>query len=132
MFVHSEPIRALAQEWKQESVRLRSRFGEHHATKTMQTLADELLECIEAAQGRLLNLKEAAGVSGYSDDHLGRLVRSGDIVNSGRPNAPKIALRDLPMKPGHLHPTPVLREVTPASAKRIARSIVSPKEGHDG
>ena len=40
----------------------------------------------------------AARESGYSADHLGRLVRDGRIPNAGRPGAPRIARSHLPRK----------------------------------
>lgn len=132
MYVLSEPIRALALQWQQESATLRSRFGEDRTTKTLQSLSDDLLGWIEEAQSRLLNLVEASEISGYSAGHLGRLIKHGEIPNSGRPNAPKIALRELPMKPGHLPSSLDRGDLTPARAEQIARSIVSPEEGHDG
>ena len=45
-----------------------------------------------------LSLTEAARESGYSTDHLGRLVRDGKIPNTGRPGAPRIARSHLPRK----------------------------------
>ena len=50
----------------------------------------------------LLNLQRASEESGYSADHLGRLVREGKIPNAGRSGAPRIARRDLP---ANSHPT---------------------------
>jgi len=132
MFVLAEPIRALVSKWKEEAVDLRIRFGEGPASKTLESLSEELLGVMDAAQDRLFNLEQAAAAAGYSADHLGRQVRVGKIPNAGRPNAPKIALRDLPMKAGHLPSTAHRGELTVARAERIARSIVSPEEGHDG
>jgi hypothetical protein len=66
------------------------------------TLCDEILadlEALDASGETLLTLVDAAAESGYSADHLGRLVRDGVIPNAGRANAPKIRRRDLPRKP---------------------------------
>jgi len=52
----------------------------------------------------VFTLKEAARKSGYSQAHLGRLVRNGRIPNAGRPRAPRIRLGDVPCKPGYLPP----------------------------
>jgi hypothetical protein len=49
---------------------------------------------------RLLTLTEAAEMSGYSADHLGRCVRDGMIPNAGRPNSPRIRRADLPLRTG--------------------------------
>jgi hypothetical protein len=57
-----------------------------------------MLEQLDAAGEEALALTDAAKESGYSANHLGRLVRSGEIENIGRSNAPKIRRRDLPRK----------------------------------
>ena len=71
-------------------------------------------------------LVEAARESGYSADHLGRLVRDGKIPNAGRPGAPRIARRDLPRK-AHAPPEARLAE-TPrprdVSRVQIVQSII--------
>ena len=48
------------------------------------------------------NLTQAASYSGYSREHLGRLVKAGKICNAGRPCAPRIRRGDLPRKLGIL------------------------------
>ena len=72
-----------------------------------------------------LTLTDAAKESGYSTDHLGRLVRDGKIPNAGRPGAPRVALRHLPRKTGAATPRlaakPSLREVSTA---QIVQSII--------
>ena len=47
-----------------------------------------------------LNLQQASKESGYTPDHLGRLVKAGEIPNAGRANAPRILRKNLPRKPG--------------------------------
>src|SRR5438128_326539 len=61
-------------------------------------ILDDLVEIASGSQNELLNLREAARQSGYSADHLGRKLKSGEIPNAGRPGAPRIRLRDLPRK----------------------------------
>jgi len=53
----------------------------------------------EAEAHTVLTLAEAAIRSGYSEEHLGRLVRDGKIPNSGRRGAPRIRVGDLPLRP---------------------------------
>ena len=43
-----------------------------------------------------LSLAEAARLSGYTADHIGRVVREGKLPNVGRKNAPRVRARDLP------------------------------------
>jgi hypothetical protein len=67
-------------------------------------LCDQVLNDLAAVHVHhgdpLLTLTEAADRSGYSIDHLGRLIRDGTIPNAGRPGAPRIRRGDLPQKPG--------------------------------
>jgi hypothetical protein len=66
-------------------------------------LVDEMVSSIREIRAayldKPLSLIEASERSGYSPDHIGRLVRDGRIPNVGRPNAPKVRARDLPAKP---------------------------------
>ena len=92
-------------------------------------LCDEFLgdlESMDASGEEVLTLVEAAMESGYSADHLGRLVRAGAIVNVGRANAPKIRRRNLPRKPGSL-PNPSHDAIV--TRTRIAASVLSLKHG---
>lgn len=65
-------------------------------------LLDLVLTYVEAyataEAEELLNLRQAAAVSGYSEDHLGRLVREGNIPNHGKLGAPLLRRADLPHK----------------------------------
>jgi hypothetical protein len=45
-----------------------------------------------------LTLKQAAIRSGYTVDHLARMIRQGRIPNAGRHHAPRIRLGDLPVR----------------------------------
>jgi hypothetical protein len=57
---------------------------------------------IAAESQALLTLPEASLRSGYSVEHLGRLVREGTVPNAGRKGAPRVKLADLPRKPAAL------------------------------
>ena len=89
-----------------------------------ETCAAALEEALQEHDARLLDLQEAAELSGYSAEHLGRLVREGKITNAGRAGAPRIAHRDLPFKPSAVAHTRLGRETTNA---QIVQSII--KEG---
>ena len=45
-----------------------------------------------------MSLSEAARRTGYSSDHLGRLIREGKVHNAGRKGSPRIRLGDLPKR----------------------------------
>jgi len=62
-------------------------------------LAREIVSSIRAIRetslDELLSLTEAAERTGYTPDHIGRLVREGKVRNAGRKNAPRVRARDL-------------------------------------
>ncbi len=68
------------------------------AALAYEQAADQLEAALEAQQNARLTLHEAARESGFSPDHLGRLVREGRIPNAGRPHAPRIRRADLPRR----------------------------------
>ncbi len=70
-----------------------------------------------------MNLTQAAEESGYSDDHLGRLVKDGTIPNAGRPGAPLIRRGLLPRKAGVAQLAPI-GDTVGANREQIARDIV--------
>src|ERR1035437_1476622 len=62
-----------------------------------QLLAD--LELVTQDQRvALLTLTQAAHLCGYSAEHLGRLVRTGELTNYGRLHAPRVRSGDLPSR----------------------------------
>ena len=62
-------------------------------------LTDRLRAVFEAQDDELLTLPEAAHRTGYSADHVGRLVREGVIPNAGVPNRPRVRAADLASLP---------------------------------
>lgn len=90
----------LLAKWRRESDTMRRRG----VSVAGAVLCDEILRDIEALfeseDGALLTLGEASAHSGYTVDHLSKLVREGKVPNAGRWHAPRIRARDLPRKPG--------------------------------
>ena len=119
-----EKLFELATAWKEEAFRLRDRYADKRSARILTVAADELLGALNEIDSQLLNLEEAAALSGYSADHLGRLIRQGKIPNAGRKNAPKIRRADLPIKAGlrRWPPSQMFRE---SRIDGIARAIVS-------
>ena len=97
-------VEGLPADWRQRAKTLRRYGGETPAT-AIERCADDLEATIAERDETTYSLVEAARESGYSADHLGRLVRDGRIPNAGRPGAPRIARRDLPRK-AHAPPDP--------------------------
>lgn len=92
-------VDALRQRW----LTRRDELRRLHALVDGATLCDELLgeldRLADDAANELLPLRRAAAESGYTADHLGRLLREGKLANAGRANAPRIRRGDLPRKP---------------------------------
>lgn len=78
-----------------------------------------------AEANELLNLQEAARESGYSADHLGRLVRDGRIRNAGRPNAPRVRRGELPRKASALRAQAARLSLLGATPGQVARAVVT-------
>jgi hypothetical protein len=66
-------------------------------------IIDEMLHDVALVEHhsneRLLTLREASVLSGYSVDHLARLVRQSVIPNAGKTRSPRVRLADLPRRP---------------------------------
>ncbi len=116
--------RDLTRAWRDTASELR-RFGAVGQACTLEQCAGDLEEAWRIWQQEPLTLEEAAEKSGYSADHLGRLVREGKIPNTGRPGAPRIARRNLPAK-SHRMARGVAEdpEQSDSSFEQIVQSII--------
>ena len=90
-------VKGLPASWRKQAKALR-RYGSEPPAVALERCATELEATLVERDETTLSLVEAARESGYSADHLGRLVRDGKIPNAGRPGAPRIARVDLPRK----------------------------------
>ncbi len=85
-------------------------------------LCREFLADLEAvaqvATDELLTVAQAAAESGYSHEHVARMVREGTIPNAGRRRAPRIRRTDLPRKPGRALAAPSAASYDPATDAR--------------
>jgi hypothetical protein len=93
-----DTIASLTARWRDEATLLRRRGAEAQAA-LLESCADDLEAANREADLEALTLQEAAQESGYSVDHLGRLVREGRIPNAGQGWGPRIRRCDLPRKP---------------------------------
>ena len=90
-------VRKLPAAWRSRAKTLR-RYGSEPPAIALERCAEELDATIRDRDETTYSLVEASRESGYTADHLGRLVRDGKIPNAGRLGAPRIARRDLPRK----------------------------------
>ena len=118
-------VRSLPVTWRRRAKALR-RYGVETPATALERCAAELEDTIVERDETTYSLVEASRESGYSADHLGRLVRDGKIPNAGRPGAPRIAHRDLPRK-AHVPAEPRLAEKRRSgefSNAQIVQSII--------
>jgi hypothetical protein len=110
---------------REEAALLREWGASAHA-QVLEHALDRLEEALAVQDDVTLNLQEAAAESGYSAEHLGRLVREAKLPNAGRPNAPRIRRCDLPRKPTKtLSPEAFPSHIRGTSQERIARHIAT-------
>jgi hypothetical protein len=74
------------------------------AAALIDAMLTELRAAFAEYENTVLTLDAAAARSGYSRDHLARLIRTGVLPNSGRPGAPRLRLCDIPARSCHRAP----------------------------
>jgi hypothetical protein len=93
-----EPLTGLVARWRQTATLLRDE-GCQDAAKNKERCADELERCLNDLGNTALSVQEAARESGYSEEHVRRVLRERPALNCGRAGKPKIRRCDLPRKP---------------------------------
>lgn len=119
-------VRDLLAKLQLEAELLQNRYNDERGAFLHRKFANDLDAALRAQDDQTLTLTEAGKVSGYSADHLGRMIRDGKLPNAGRHNAPRVRRGDLPAKSSHLHEEAHLTHIAPHSRTQIARSIVNP------
>jgi hypothetical protein len=80
----------------------RDDFGRFGASVDAAKLCDAILADFDSARRSVeteaLRIGEAARRCGLSVDHIGRLVRNGEVPNAGRKHAPRVRICDLPRR----------------------------------
>lgn len=69
-------------------------------------LADEVLRDLASLSDSepAVSLAAAAARTGYTADHLSRLIKAGSLTNYGRKHAPRVRLSECPTKPALTRP----------------------------
>ena len=133
MIAHPHALAAFRERWLTRRDELRRLHALVDGATLCEALLADLDATLRAEHSVALSLRDAAQLSGYSADHLGRLLRAGTLPNVGRPHAPKIRIADLPRKasaPEALADLTSARAVT-KSRVQIARSVVTSMKEHD-
>jgi len=95
--VCSESVARVLARWREECVILRQR-GAALQADVLESAAADVETALTVAATENVTLAEAARLSGYSADALGRMVRAGTLRNLGRRGAPRVRVADLPRK----------------------------------
>lgn len=91
-------IHAVAQ-IRTKAAKLRDSFGDEARARALEWAASLLEDAIREHADERLTLAQAALRSGYSSEHLARLVRDGRLPNAGRRGSRRIRAGDLPVRP---------------------------------
>jgi hypothetical protein len=120
----------LPETWRARAVKEREVHALAQAA-TFELCAHQLAEAIRQHTDECLSLQQAADESGYSVDHLGRLLREGKIPNSGRTSKPLIRRHDLPVKRNRRKARPCASPSAGYPSDRLFRDIIHSKYGGD-
>lgn len=115
--------------WRQRAEDLKRWAAADGAACALERAAEELEQALKAEAETLLTLTEAAARTGYSSDHIGRLVRTGAVANAGRKNAPKVRLGDLSAIKPKLAAQPSGAYDPVSDARGLRRSAVRSNHG---
>lgn len=117
---------ALMARWRAAAAQLKRWGAQVDPVRLVEDILEDIEAVFDAETNDLLNLTEAAEESGYSADHLGRLLRDGIILNRGRKNAPRIRRADLPRKRvAPLRSPSRANSFVGATPRQIARAVVT-------
>jgi hypothetical protein len=90
-------------EVRAKAVELRESFGDDARARAIEWAATQFERAVENRADEQLTLAQASARSGYSQDHLARLIREGRLPNAGRHGSPRIRAGDLPVRPDSRH-----------------------------
>lgn len=115
--------------WEARLAEWRQFKSQVDGAKVCEEVLEDFRAWQDAEENQLISLTDAARSSGYSREHLGRLVREGKIANHGSVQRPLVRRADLPTKPGHLPGSEEDDEFTTSSKRQIVRSVVAQGKG---
>lgn len=115
-------VSSITEAWSQRACEF-DKHGLEPGAKLIRTLIAELSEQSSHYLAEPLTLESASKESGYSPDHLARLVRKGILKNLGKKGAPRVSRRELPIRPALAQPALRL-QLAPTSRHQVARSLI--------
>jgi hypothetical protein len=122
-----ESVRRRLQEIRAKAAELRDSFGDEARARSLEWAAGEIERVMRLAEDEVVSLQAASRLSGYSVEHLARLVRE-DRVPTARASGSRgrIVLRrgDVPIKPA-------FRYIRDAETHDLASRLLGGKEGRN-
>lgn len=106
MLSRATPLHRAVEELRCKAAELRDSFGGEAVARALEWAAGRVEVALQATGHALLSLEEASDLSGYSTEHLARLVRSGRIPDMRPPGSKGriyVQASDLPMRPRQSH-----------------------------
>ena len=88
---------------RSKAAELRDSFGDEARARAIEWATAQFERALEDHADEKLTLAQASARSGYSQDHLARLIREGRLPNAGRRGSPRIRAGDLPVRPASRH-----------------------------
>ncbi len=117
-------LEALLSRWSEEKARYQSVTALVRADRLIEAFLIDLSTLARSDDVKMLTLTRAAELSGYSRQHLSRLMKEGKLRNYGRARAPRVRPNELPRKPGHLPETTDPEHVSLTSRGQVVRSVL--------
>ena len=124
----ADTVRESLADIRAKAAEFRETFGDEVRARLLEWAADRVERAIESSARECLSLKEASARSGYSEEHLARLVRAGRIPDSRPPGSRGrlfIRASDLPTRPGKRH-------TRRADVHELASRLYGGREGPHG
>ena len=124
----ADPVRERLAEIRAKAEELRQTFGDEARARALEWAAGRVELALAQAEVEPLTLAEASTRSGYSEQHLARLVRAGQIPDQRPPGSKaRIYIRasDLPTRPQKTH-------TQSADVHELASRLYGGREGRYG
>lgn len=94
----NEALATVIATWQAEAAQLDERYGQAALSRLTLKHVEDIQRALDAIITATVSLAEASTASGYSADHLGRLIRESKVTNYGTKARPRVKLNELPRK----------------------------------
>jgi hypothetical protein len=111
-----------------KAAELRQSFGDDSRARALEWAAERMELALAHAESELISLAEASQRSGYSEEHLARLIRMGRIPDRRPPGSRRrlyLRASDLPRRPARAH-------TEGADVHELASRLYGGREGPSG